>query len=284
MRGLRGRHPEAVCVYFLCVLLPVFFGMNPVTAGLGLLSGFFLLARLLRRLPWKEGLGYLGIAAFSGIVNPLFNHNGQTPLFFLNRNPVTLEALLYGLVMGLLIAAVLLWSRCFMLVMDTDRLLTVTGLLSPKFSLMLSMALRFIPLFRRQAEKVREARKGLGLIREDNGIDRMKGAVRVFDGLVTWGLENGITMADSMAARGYGTGKRTRYPLFSWERGDSLLAACSLGILAAVLAAKLLGWIGYEWYPRLIVPEVSLQSIGAYGLFGLLCFAGPALEAAEKHR
>ena len=95
---------------------------------------------------------------------------------------------------------------------------------------------------------------------------------------------NGITMADSMAARGYGTGKRTRYPLFSWERGDSLLAACSLGILAAVLAAKLLGWIGYEWYPRLIVPEVSLQSIGAYGLFGLLCFAGPALEAAEKHR
>lgn len=284
MGPVQSRHPGAVCVYFLCVLLPMIFGIDPLTAGMGLLSGALLLWLLAGHFPGKEFLGYLGIVLFSGVVNPLFNHNGETPLFFLNSNPVTREALLYGWVMGMLIAAALIWSRCFLLMMDTDRLLTVMSCLSPKVSLILSMALRYVPLLRRQARMAREAQAGLGLIREENGLDRMKGAVRVFDGMVTWGLENGITLADSMSARGYGTGKRTRYVLYPWEGQDTLLTAGSLGMMLIILGAKWMGWIGYNWYPRLVTPAFPLPGIAAYLLFAALCLAAPVLELWDRVR
>ena len=39
---------------------------------------------------------YVPLFLLVAVTNPLFSHNGVTPLFFLNGNPVTLEALLYG--------------------------------------------------------------------------------------------------------------------------------------------------------------------------------------------
>ena len=282
MSAARNRHPGAVCVYFLCVLLPVVFGINPVTAGIGLISGLTLYMLLRRRFSVRSLAGYLLIVLISAGINPLFNHNGKTVMFFLNRNPVTLEALLYGVVMGMLIAAALVWARCFTMVMDTDRLLTVTGRLSPKAALMMSMALRYVPLLRSQAEKAREAQKGLGLIREENGIDRARGALRVFDGMVTWGLENGIVTADSMTARGYGSGRRTRYRLYPWERGDTRTVCFSLLMLAVVAWAGFSGRIGYTWYPELTTPASSAAGIAAYAAFALLCMAGAILEIKER--
>jgi len=279
---MRGHHPGAVCAYMLCVLLPVVFGINPVTAGTGLFSGLLLLALLQRRLTLREALLYPGLVLLSGILNPLFNHNGRTVLFFLNRNPVTGEAALYGLVMGMMIAAALVWGRCFTLVMDTDRLLTVTGGLSPKVALLLSMALRYIPLLRTQGRTIREAQRGLGLIRESNGIDRIHGALRVFDGMVTWGLENGIVMADSMAARGYGSGRRSRYRLYPWKRSDTLRTAGSLALLGIVLWARLSGRIGYTWYPELTVPPPSAEGTAGYLAFGALCAGGAVTEIKDR--
>ncbi len=279
---MRNRHPGAICVYMLCVALPVIFGNNPVTAGMGLLSGMLYFSLLRNRPAWKELVWYPGIALISGIINPLFNHNGATVLFFLNRNPVTREAALYGLVMGMLIAAALVWGRCFTLLMDTDRLLAVTGRLSPKVSLILSMALRYIPLLRTQAGKTREAQEGLGLIREENGIDRIHGALRVFDGMVTWGLENGIVMADSMAARGYGSGRRSRYRLYPWERRDTLWTVGSLALLTVVVWARIAGRIGYTWYPELVTPPASPEGWAAYAAFGLLCLGSSAMEIKDR--
>ena len=279
---LRNRHPGAVCVYFLCVLTPIIFGMNPVTAGMGLLSGLFLLSLMQGRQAWKSWLTSPLIVLASSVINPLFNHNGRTILFFLNRNPVTLEAALYGLVMGMLISGTLVWGRCFTLAMDTDRLLTVTGRLSPKVSLILSMALRYVPLLRKQTERTREAQRGLGLIREENGLDRIQGALRVFDGMVTWGLENGITMADSMTARGYGSGKRTRYRLYPWERKDTLMTAGSLALLAIFAAGQLSGKTGYAWYPKLVTPELSTEGLSAYAAFCLLCLESGMMEIKDR--
>ena len=39
---------------------------------------------------------YLPLFLLVAVTNPLFSHNGVTPLFFMNGNPVTLEAVVYG--------------------------------------------------------------------------------------------------------------------------------------------------------------------------------------------
>ena len=280
---MAGRHPGAVCIYFLCVLVPMVFENSPVLSALALGSGLLLLF-LLRGMTWRRALGYPGIALLSGLINPLFNHSGRTALFFLNRNPVTREAVLYGLVMGMMIAAALVWGRCFTLVMDTDRLMTVTSRLSPKAALVLSMALRYVPLMRRQAERTREAQRGLGLIREENAVDRIRGALRVWDGTVAWGLENGIITADSMAARGYGTGRRTRYRLYAWERADTLWTAAALLLCAVLVLAHVRGWTVWTWYPDLRLPASREGSLAASACYFLLCACGAGAEAADRIR
>ena len=279
---MESRHPGAVCVYFLCAALPAVFGINPVTGGICLVSGIVLFLTLRGVSAWKETLIYPAVVLGSGILNPLFNHNGRSVLFFLNRNPVAREAVLYGLVMGLIIAAALVWSRCFTLVMNTDRLLTLTGALSPKLSLILSTALRYIPLLRVQTERTREAQRGLGLIREDNGFDRIRSGLRVFDGMVTWGLENGIVLADSMTARGYGSGRRTRYRLYPWESRDTRMTVLSLAALGLLLWAHFSGKIGYTWYPELVAPAPGAAGYTAYAVYGILCLGGAILEIKDR--
>ncbi len=277
-------HPGAVCVYFLCVQMPIVFGINPVTAGVGLPAGLMLLALTEGRLRLRSVLFYLALPAVSALVNPLFNHNGVTVLFFFNSNPVTREAVICGAVTGLVVSAALVWARCFSTVMDTDRLLCVTGALAPKLSLTLSMALRYVPLLRRQAAKTREAYRGAGLLREENAPDRLRGGLRIFSGLTTWALENGIVTADSMTARGYGSGRRTRYRLFPWEGQDSLLALFSVCLAGLELSACFSGRIGYTWYPVLAAPDPGTWGCLGYAAFVLLSLTGPALEAADRIR
>lgn len=282
MKNLSRFHPAAVCAYFLCVQLPVVFGINPVTAGTALPAGLLLWFVSDERATLRGAAFYLALPVISGAINPVFNHNGVTVLFFLNGNPVTREAVLYGAALGLVISAALLWARCFTAVMDTDRILCVLGRLNPRLSLVLSMTLRYIPLLRRQTEKTREAGRAVGLIREENAPDRIRGGARIFSGLVTWALENGAVTADSMVARGYGSGRRSRYRLYPWTRSDTVLAVFSAAMLLGVLAARLSGSIGYTWYPVFRTPAPGAASLAAYTAFAVLCLAGPALNLAER--
>ena len=162
------------------------------------------------------------------LINPLVSHNGATVLFVMNHNPVTLEALIYGAVSATMILSILYWFRSFSHIMTSDKLLYLFGRLSPKLSLVISMSLRYVPLFGQQLRKVSQSQKALGLYKEDNIVDRIRGGIRIFSVMVSWALENGIITADSMTARGYGLGKRSSFSIFTWISHDILLLALSL--------------------------------------------------------
>lgn len=80
---------------------------------------------------------------------------GVTPLFYLsNGNAVTKEALTFGFYASVMFSAVILWFECFNVVMTSDKLLCLFGRLSPSVSLLLSMALRFVPKFGRKIRSI----------------------------------------------------------------------------------------------------------------------------------
>ena len=98
------------------------------------------------------------------VTNPIFVHNGETILFFMNDNPVTLEAFIYGGAASLMIVSVLLWCRCYSAVLTTDKFLYLFGKVIPKLGLILSMAFRFIPLFKYQIRKINQSQKTIGAL------------------------------------------------------------------------------------------------------------------------
>lgn len=155
-----------------------------------------------------EGLWfYLLLLLMITIINPLFSHMGRTVLFTVFDREITLESLYYGLFQGLMILAVIFWFRMFSRFFTSDRLLLLFGKRLPRLSLTLSMALRFIPLFKRQLAKVLETQKTLGLYEGGKRISKIKAYSRVFAAVLTWAPENALDTYDSMIARGY-SGKR----------------------------------------------------------------------------
>lgn len=272
MRGFSELDPIAVTIWFFCVTGIAMFCSYPALMAISLAGGILFYLVRNGRTHARSHLFFALLFIVLAIANPLISHNGVTVLFVINNSPVTLEAALYGLNSAAMIVGVLYWFRSFTQIMTSDKLLHVTGVLSPKLSLVLSMAIRFVPLFNRQSKKTADAQKAMGLFSDDNIIDDIKGRMRVFSIVVTWALENGITTADSMEARGYGVCRRTQQRRFRFTKADWALlitAVILMGICAWTIAG---GSLAFSFYP-----EIKAEHLGTAGMIGIAAYALLAL-------
>ncbi len=281
MRAFEDYNPIVIFVYFLAVAGITMFCMNPLLLALSFAGAFLLFLGSHDRGRGKTLLFLLAFWLVMSVINPLFQHNGKTVLFILNQNRITLEACIYGMTAGLMIITVILWFRSFSKLMTSDRLLYVFAGLSPRFSLLLSMTLRYIPLFGKQLIRVEEAQKARGLYKEDNIIDNISGKTKVFSILVTWGLENGIITADSMEARGYGLRRRSFYSIYRFRKSDLRLLVVLLLFLAEEIAALALGWFKLEYYPELGRLNFSMPAVLSYIFFGITAVLPTLINFAE---
>lgn len=282
MKDFAEYNPIVIFVYFFAVAGMSMFTTDPVILALSLTGSVLFFISRNGRKELRSHIFFLILFIVMSLVNPLFNHNGVTVLFVMNDNPVTLEALLYGISSAAMIVSILYWFRSFTQIMTGDKLLYLFGSASPKLSLILSMTLRYIPLFGKQVKKTDAAQKALGLYKEDNIVDRVRGGTRVFSVMVTWALENGIITADSMTARGYGIGRRTFFSLYKFRKNDLVLILISLGLLGVTAAGMGLGAIDFEFYPAITATPMTAVSVLTYAAYGLLAFIPTIIEAEES--
>ena len=284
MSALDNVNPIAAFLWLMMVACIAMFCFNPAILAISLLGALlFFIARNPDARP-SAHLPYLLLFALSALLNPLFNHNGATVLFVLNDNPVTLEAIYYGAAMAGMILAVLYWFRSFQQIMTSDKLLYVFGSALPKLTLILSIALRYIPLLRKQAKRVRDTQKALGLFRDENLLDRLRGELRIFSVLVSWALENGIITADSMCARGYGVGRRTRFALFRFQLRDGLMCLACLLLGGCTIAAIAGDALACSFYPNFALPSPNALGCIAYVAYAILALFPALLEVEERIR
>ena len=281
MKAFSDYNPITVFVSLMSAAGVCMFSTDPVLLLLSLIGAAALFFARHGFSAWRSCWWYALIFLLSLILNPLLNHNGMTVLFVLNNNPITLEALCFGAAMGAMVVGVMWWFLSFSGIMSSDKLLYLFGAASPRLALILSMTLRYVPLFRRQAVKTNQAQKALGLYKEDSIPDALRGGMRVFSVMVTWALENGVITADSMTARGYGVGRRSHFAIFRFRRADGILVAVSLALLALTLTGLGLNAVGWEFYPRLTPPDFTVLSYLCYLAYGLLCLLPATLEILE---
>ena len=218
------------------------------------------------------------------LINPLVSHKGSTVLVLVNDRPITLESLVYGLNSSVMIAAALYWFHCLTLVMTGDKLIYATSFLSKRLSLVISMSIRFVPLFKKQSAKVKNAQRALGLYNEDSITDDIKADMRVFSMIVTWALENGITTADSMEARGFSLPSRSCYRIKKFDRNDALLLSAFLCMLAVSVYSALSGGLEYRFYPNVRISFHGFKTIIGLAAFTLLSFMPAVISLEVKLR
>ncbi len=267
MKALDAYNPISVAVYFLSVAAIAMFCMHPILLAMALFGALALC--LVRQDVKRRGthLFYWGLFVATALINPLLSHNGATVLIVIGNAPISLESLIWGASSAAAIVSVLYLFAAFSAIMQSDKLLYLFGKLSPRLSLILSMALRYVTLLTEQWRKIKQTQTALGLYKEDNIIDRARGALRIFWVLLGWALENGIVTAGSMSARGYGTGKRTHFAIFTFSRRDALLLALTLALLTGTLIPLALGALDFTFYPTM-----QLHHAGALSWLGYLSF------------
>lgn len=278
MRAFKDINPFVLFLYFVLVSAFPMFCQNGYIYVISLISSLaYFIVKNGSREKKTHGFYFLLFLSFV-IINPIVSHNGETVLFVVNNAPITLEAVIYGVYSAVLVVSILYWFRIFSQMMTTDKLLYIFDRFSPKLALVVSMGMRYIPLFKRQIKKIKQGQMILGKYKDDNVVDRFKVGIKIFSSMVTWVLENGIITAESMDARGYGVGKRTRYSNYYFLPFDFVFAFVSITFSA--LAFFFLKNAEFVFYPKLIINNPKGTELG-YAFYIALTLLPIIMEVKE---
>lgn len=268
MTAFSRHHPLVNFIFFVFVLLLSMVTEHPAILLFSLLAaaGFALCCvgagALLRQLRL-----ILPLMLFAALLNPLISRQGETVLFrFPWGSPCTWEAVLYGILFAVRLAAVLFWFVCWNSVITSDKFLFLFGGVFPSLSLTLCMGLRFVPRLLRRMQEVSQAQKCLHP--KSRGL---RHAGRVISVTVTWAMENALDTASSMKSRGYGLRGRTAYSPYRFNAGDGIALGLIVFPGSLVLAGRLGGCLAFSIYPTVA---------GSNSFFTLLCAVSFGLLAA----
>lgn len=222
----------------------------------------------------RLGLLLLLTAAIA-LTNPLFSHRGATVLFYLGQNPVTLEAVFFGVQSGLFLGDMLLWCGVFYRSVPLEAQLFVLGKALPRCTLVVTLAVRFVPLLIRRVRDVRLAQEAF------HPKTDLRHSLSVLQTALALTLEECCEIAASMEGRGYGAGKRSSYSLYRFTVGDGAAALAVLTLFALTLAGVASDSLGFTCYPVLRVHARGLGWLW-YLAPALLSLIPALLEEKEK--
>ena len=261
MKSLHQYHPIVIFFYFFVVIGLTMFYMHPVLLGISffgavLLSLFIQRKKFLSSLKWL--LPFMFIAA---IINPLITHNGEIILLYVNYQPITLEAIVYGFAMSVMLLSVVFWFGSFNEIMTSDKFLYLFGRISPAVALLISLTMRLIPLFFLQIKKITNAQRTIGMDPTTGSLwHRIKSAATIISILISWALENAIETADSMKARGYGLKNRSTFSLFKFDRADGIVTTVITCLFFVALISSYFGWNYFAYYPTFSTIELNMTT------------------------
>ena len=254
MRYFDRLHPITAFVYFMLLLLVAMLTMNPVIITICYLASVVFCGMLIGIRKLLSSLAYnIPIMLMIALTNPMFVHKGETILFFLNDNPVTKEAIVYGTFASMMIMSVFYLCRCYTEIMTSDKFIYLFGRVIPKLSLVLSMILAFIPKLKRKYKEIDEAQKALGIYATESYVDKIRSKMRVLSILLTNSLETSVDTADSMRARGYGLKGRTSYAIYRFTASDFTYLAFSIIFGVTTVVLIMLGASEFYYYPTISV-------------------------------
>ncbi len=222
---------------------------------------------------WGECKAFLRIglmvALFIAALNPIINNQGTHVLIYGPRIPlwghldITLEAVLYGLSSALRVFSVIMVFGLASAIINPDDLLGMFSRFSSRSSLSAALAVRLYPSMVSEAREIREVQLIRGeRLKEGRRWSRAKAHLPMLLSLFQGSLDRAASIAESMSARGFGSGRRTRLKRHLFRARDAILGAICLVMLGVVLAVVISGRSAYAFFPTLSNPWSALSPVG----------------------
>jgi energy-coupling factor transport system permease protein len=274
-------HTWTWVVWLAAAAVPAFILHNPLYLALVLGAAWIIYTALGRTTPIGSSWGSfakIGLFLFALAIpfNALSIHMGQIILFRLPESwpivggPVTLEAIIAGIVSGLALLTILVVFAAFNAVVDHYQLLRATPAFLFQAGVVISIAIAFVPQMVLSAREIRQAQRIRG--HRFRGIRDLLPLVLP---LLANGLERAIQLAETMEARGFGS---TVTPL---SRRQATLS--QLSTLVSLLGL-LFGLAILAFSPQGRIWGSALAATGTIGMVAVFALQGRQAKRSRYRR
>ncbi len=284
--GFERCHPAVNFLYFAAVIMGMITFQHPIFLAISFACAF---AYSIKRNHWKALLFNLVtlpfVAAFA-LYYSSYHHFGVTVLRqnFIGNN-MTLESLVYGFVLGTVVAGVCIWFSCVYSVFTTDKVVYLFGRVSPRLSLFLAILLRMVPRIKKEARKINTAQRGIGRgVNQGNLWQRARNCIRIFSMLITWVIESLSTASESMRSRGSSLRGRKAFSIYRFDNRDRAYVITLFTCLTVMIMGVLLKQTDILYDPRIRMNPITSMSFLFYAGYGFFCLMPLMLELWTEYR
>lgn len=252
IKNFKDSHPIVLFSYFLAIIILSIIQCNYYLIVLITFSAL-LVDYFYNRDNFFKDIKYFIILVLSVMVsNPLFVMEGKDIIYQNSYITITKQAVIYGLVFGMLLGSMLLWFKVMKKCITDSHIVYLFGSILPTLGLVISMSFNIINKLKNQYQKIKEANYHMPT---KNKFVYYRNIVVI---LVTYAFESSLDMMSSMIARGYGKTKRTSFHLYSFKKDDMLKLLIVIGLSMICLW----GYFGYYrdfyYYPAVQVYHFKL--------------------------
>lgn len=274
-------HPVTLLLYILIMMIGTILTTNPFILIGFMTTVVFALIVAKSFNTWIRSLrmyGYMVIMLMT--INLFISNMGATVLWVgpvvpvFGRISISLEAVIFGLVMGLRLFIIYSLFILYNRIMDPDKALSVFSKVFPKSALLVALTTKTIPYMSQQLQSASEIQQCRGMqYYTGNHISRIRNRLPLIKVLLLSSLEDSFNLGESIQARAYGSGPRSCYYPLSFGAKDILVSFSSTMALSALIWSRILGWTEITFYPKLgasLTSKQHLYMIIVIGMFMIL--------------
>jgi energy-coupling factor transport system permease protein len=222
----------------------------------------------------RAALFAIPLALTIAAVNALVTRDGLTVIARLGDLPVlgvtdvTLEATVYGLVLGLHAVALVLCGALYSVAIDPDEVLRLFRRASFRSALTATIATRMVPVLLRDSRRLADAQRCRP--------GRPPGRLQLMRATTNGVLDRALDVAAALEVRGYGVARVARRDPSArapWSRHDVAVLASSGAVVTIAIVARAGSLAPFSAYPSLALPAGGSVVAVAVGL--VACVLAP---------
>jgi energy-coupling factor transport system permease protein len=186
------------------------------------------------------------------VINALVTRSGLTVIWrfgdlpILGHTDVTLEASVYGAVLGLRAMALVLCAALYTTAVDPDEVLKLFRRVSFRSALTATLATRMVPVLMRDSRRLADAQRCRP--------GKPPGRVQLMRAATSGLLDRALDVAAALEVRGYGAARRPPRRRAPYSRHDLGFIASATAVLALAIVARAGDLAPFQAYPELRVP------------------------------
>lgn len=257
---------------FTVIMFMVFSSDNPIVilSTYILTLGITIFTKNYRKL--FNGLFYFApFAVLIIIANLIFVTQGSTTLFFIGSKKLTLESLIYAIVLCFKFLAVIYLFMAFQLMIDSDKAVSYFSTKMPKSTLTLMLIFKLIPSLKDKFYSLKEIYtiRGVDFKVKDNK-SKMKSYSEVMSVLLESSLESSFDIGEAAFVRGFLSNKRSVYERETLGKKDVLLIISSFLLIIIYILSKIMGFVTFEIYEGVDISNIF--NAATVLIFVMICY------------